>query len=260
VPTLVPTHGRVSSIYVSGTDASPWLNAYQFQWGADTAETTAFGASSKSFITGFPNGQVTLSGPMDMTQTTGGDAILSAQIAATTPAPVSIVPVGGGVQNNRAYVCSVYLNNDQIETGYADVNKFTSNWSYAQRMGAGLTVQPAGTLTAPGSFPANVFKSAAGADYGAATTTGGIANLHVIQNTLNQTLTVQLIHDTVVGLGSSANVPGGGFTAVAAGIAGSQSLQIAAASINRYVGITATTAGAATGTCSIVVTFARYSY
>lgn len=258
---LAAVHGKNASIFVATTDASSWLTEAAENWAMDLADTTVFGAGAQSSIPGYPGGGVTLSGPLDATQTTGGDAILAGLIAGSLSVPVSIMPQGAAAQGNQSSVANMFCSHFEPQDNYNDIAKMTSSWVFATKMDPdGLVIQPNSLLTAPGSFPAQIFKSAAGADFAAASALGGIANLHVIQNSLTQTLTVALVHDTAVGLGTSVSVTGGGFTTIPAGTLGSQSIIVPANNINRYVGITATMAAGGTGTVTMLVTFGRFSY
>ena len=260
---LSPVHGKNATILVQPTDASPWLNDAAEDWTFDLADTTVFGVGAQSSIPGYPGGTNTLTGPLDATQTSGGEAIVAALIAGSVSVPITVVPQGAGVQGNSCSVANMFASHHEPQSVYTDVAKFTSSWVYATKMDPDGMICQSNVAVAGASFnqTGNTQYKGTSTDFLAVSTFGGIANLHVITNTLNQTLTVKLVHDTAVGLGTAVDVTSGGFTTIGTGLTGSQSIIVPAQSLNRYIGVVAT-AGAAspTGSVTFVLSFGRFSY
>jgi len=60
-------HGKDSYFKVASTDLSPYLNSISVSRTADTAETSAFSSSSKTYVAGLKDASITLSGMFDAT-------------------------------------------------------------------------------------------------------------------------------------------------------------------------------------------------
>jgi len=58
-------HGKGSYFKVASTDLSAYLNSISASRTADTAETSAFGSTSKSYVAGLKDASITLSGMFD---------------------------------------------------------------------------------------------------------------------------------------------------------------------------------------------------
>ena len=75
-------HGKIAAFKLDDSagvlrDLSTSLDNVDFPRTADLAETTAFGATGKSFLVGLPDNRITISGHFDATATTGPDVVLS---------------------------------------------------------------------------------------------------------------------------------------------------------------------------------------
>ena len=60
-------HGKDSYFKIASTDLSSYLNSISVSRTADTAETSAFGSTSKTFVAGLKDASITLSGMFDAT-------------------------------------------------------------------------------------------------------------------------------------------------------------------------------------------------
>ena len=58
-------HGKDSYFKIASTDLSTYLNNVTVSRSADTADTTAFGSSTRSFIAGLKDATITVSGMFD---------------------------------------------------------------------------------------------------------------------------------------------------------------------------------------------------
>lgn len=77
------SHGKNTYFAVEDSGAatlrnlSPYLNDISFPREADLVETTTFGASYKTFVAGFTDATISISGNWDPTATSGPDVVLS---------------------------------------------------------------------------------------------------------------------------------------------------------------------------------------
>jgi hypothetical protein len=58
-------HGKDTYFKVASTDLSTYINSVSVSRTADTAETSAFGSSTKSFVAGLKDATITVSGMFD---------------------------------------------------------------------------------------------------------------------------------------------------------------------------------------------------
>jgi hypothetical protein len=58
-------HGKDTYFKVASTDLSTYINSVSVSRTADTAETSAFGSSTKSFVSGLRDATITVSGMFD---------------------------------------------------------------------------------------------------------------------------------------------------------------------------------------------------
>lgn len=92
-------HGSKASITVNGVDLTSFCTSLDLTISQDSAETSVFGVTWKTFIAGLMGGKCSISGDYDGTVTTGpASAILTAQ---ATAAPVAIVHKPGGTLSGQ---------------------------------------------------------------------------------------------------------------------------------------------------------------
>lgn len=244
MPTFI--HGKNTGVILAQYDVSAFLNGASYAMTSDTAETTAFGANARSYIPSFPGGTATLSGMFDGTAT-GIDAILQSIQSGANPVPLTIA-AQGIANGNRAFVANIYETNYNITSPVNDVVAISADFTYASRMGAGYVLRNY-TSTMAGSG------NGTSVDYSTTTSSGGVANLHVITNTRDAgsiTVNVQDSADNV----TFATVTGGTFTAVNGGVLSSQNLIIPGA-VRQYVRINWTVTGGTIGAYGVVAAFAK---
>ncbi len=80
-------HGKAGAVLVRDTgntwrDLSAFLNDAQTPFKVDTAESTTFQKSAKTYLVGLRDGTVSLKGYWDPTATTGPDVVLAALVGA----------------------------------------------------------------------------------------------------------------------------------------------------------------------------------
>jgi hypothetical protein len=244
-------HGKGTSVIANDVNLSSFLNDASVTYSAETAETTAFGSSSKTYIVGLSDGSISLSGMYEGTATTGFDAAIFAALAASNEVTTSIfygTPAAGVQVSMAGGIITSY----DISAPVSDV------------VSASLEIQADGgvtqgdSLSALAAVSATVTGSEVDRGAGASTTAGTcIAQLHVPVNGRDAgTLTAKLTSSTSSG-GSYADVTGGGFTAIAGGSTGSQRLEVSGA-INRYVKVVYTVASGSSGSYTPIVTLSKY--
>ena len=92
-------HGSKAVVTINGVDLSTFCTSLDLGIDQDTAETTTFGSTWKSYIAGTMGGKMSLSGDYDGTVTTGpASAILLAQ---ATAVPIAVVHKPGGTASGQ---------------------------------------------------------------------------------------------------------------------------------------------------------------
>jgi hypothetical protein len=90
-------HGKNVNVFIDEFDFSTYFNDASASTSVDTAETSAFGTSAKTYITGHRDGTVSLSGMFEGTASTGTDEFFDNALGNTTKALVIVAPEGNSV-------------------------------------------------------------------------------------------------------------------------------------------------------------------
>jgi len=247
-------HGKGISVLANDVNLSSFLNDVSMSSSFETAETTAFGDSAKTYIVGLGDGSVSLNGMYEGTATTGFDAAVTAAVASSNEVTTSVF-YGTPAAGVRTSMAGGIVTSYEISTPVSDV------------VSASLEIQADGgvtqgdALSALTAISATVDATAATAvDRGAgASNTAGtcVAHLHVVANSRDAgTLTAKIVDCDTSG-GTYADVTGGGFTAVSGGSTGSQRLEISGA-VDRFVKVVYTVASGSSGTYTPIVTLSKY--
>jgi hypothetical protein len=93
-------HGSNADLYIGANSIKAFSDSLEFSVDADTAETSTFGNSWKTFLAGMLGGSLSVSGSYDPTTGTGPAAILWACIWGGTPWAMVHFP-GGSVAGQR---------------------------------------------------------------------------------------------------------------------------------------------------------------
>lgn len=246
-------HGKTTTALVNEYNLSAFFNDASVSYSADTAETTAFGNDSKTYLIGLDDGTLSLNGMFEGT-TSGVDTVVAAVLASGSVPnqATSSVIYGTPAAGTSASLVHGLINNYDISAPVSDV------------VAATLEVQGSGgvasgkALSALAAVSATTTGSAVDRGEGASTTAGTVvAHLHVPTNDRDAgTLTAKITTSATEG-GVYADVTGGGFTAVAGGSAAFQRLEISGA-VNRYVKVVYTVAGGSSGSYTPIVTLSAY--
>lgn len=251
MPTFL--HGKNTGVLLNATDLSAYFNSADLAQTIDTAETTGFTSSAKSYITGLNDATLSVSGMFS--QDAGGeDVVLSTALGATTTPLVTVIfgvnAIGNRCATGRAHEVSYSISSPvaDVTTVSADFNASTdavSNQTYGIKGGVMLT---AGASIAFGSLG-----NLASVDNSASSTNGGMGVLHVTANSITGgTTTIKVQHSADNSTWADLIT----FTAVSASTT-TQQLSAVTGTINRYVRATASTAGSS-GSITYHIAFARY--
>lgn len=251
MPTFI--HGKDTKVLVDEYDLSGYFNSADVASTIDTAETTSFGSSSKSYIVGLRDQTVSLSGLYSQ-DTGGSDEVLSSILGAATTPIVTVALVAGTI-GNRAILGRAHQTNYAISNPVADVSSVTADFTASTDAVTNQTLGIASgvMLTTGASIAFGSLGNLASVDNTASSAAGGMATLHVTANTISggaTTLKVQHSAD------NSSWVDLITFSAVSATTVTSQ-LSPVAGTVNRYLRATASTAGSS-GSITFHIGFARF--
>lgn len=183
-------HGKDTAVLFNATDLSTYLSSLSTARSQELADTTTFGASAKTFISGFGDGTITAEGYWDGTAA-AVDAVFAASIADATGTPILTVSRNGmDAPGDIAELAQVKHTSYEISSGINDVTSVSAEFQAtgAIRTGQVLHALEAETATASDSAVNGV----------AQTTTGAVAHLHVTAASAADTLDV-IIEDSADG-------------------------------------------------------------
>lgn len=236
-------HGKNAAVLHGSNDLSSYLNSAQQQTSVATAETTAFGNSAKTYITGLEDSTLSASGMFD--GAAGAvDEILSASLGSDTLSPVLLAPIGIAL-GNRVILGQSKTTSYQVSSPVGDVVSvsYDAQLDGGADYGVALTALSAVTATTTGTA----------VDNSASTANGGIAQLHVTANTWSANATIKVQHS----VDNSAWVDLATFTVVATTVKTSERVAVAAGTtVNRYLRAV-NTLSTGTGSITYQVSFAR---
>ena len=255
MPTFV--HGKGTKVYLDEFEMTTYFNSADVTFNNETAEITAFGATSKSYLLGLADGTLSMSGMWNQ-ETDGSDEELHAILGSATAANITVAEAAGTI-GNRATLARCAETNYSISNPVADVSTITADFQGTANSAAlgsmtyGITsgVQ----LTAGSSIDYNALGALTGVDGTASSTAGGAALLHVPTNSIGGGVTtIKVQHDSASDFSSAADLIS--FTNVAAATKTSE-MVVCSGTVNRYVRVTASSAGSS-GSITFMVTFARF--
>ena len=255
MPTFV--HGKGTKVYLDEFEMTTYFNSADVTLTNETAEITAFGATSKSYLLGLADGTLSMGGMWNQ-ETDGSDEELHAILGSATAANITVAEAAGTI-GNRATIARCDETNYSISNPVADVSTITADFQGTANSAAlgsmtyGIT--SGFQLTTGSSIDYNALGALTGVDGAASSTAGGAALLHVPTNSIaGGVTTIKVQHDSASDFSSAADLIT--FTAIAASTATSQ-MSAVSGTVNRYVRATATTAGTS-GDITVVMSFARF--
>jgi predicted secreted protein len=234
------THGLNTDIWLGAYDVGTYFNNVNVPAEKDEVDVTGFGASGKSFVTGYKSGSIDLEGFFY-----GGDNEIDEQLESyfsADNAVVCTVMVTGDALGNPARIASIKQRTYNAGANVNDAAKISASLRANNGPNRGLVLHAKEAETATGNET--------GVDWGATSTTsdGFAAALHVFAISGGITFTPKL-RDSADN-STYADVTGGGFTAVTA--VGAQYLE-GTASVRRYTRLDWTISGTGSVTFGVVL-------
>lgn len=236
-------HGKGTTLLLGGYNLSSWFKEASVSNSFETAETTTFGNSAKTYITGLADGTMSLSGMFD--GAAGAvDEYLSTVVGATASATATVCPEGL-TYGKAAFSCAARHTSYEISAPVGDVVSAKTEIKADGGINRGVLLAAAAAVTTTGT--------GTGVDQTASSTLGAIGYLHVTANTRTATSTFKVQHSTdnttfadlITFTGVATNVVSGERVAVATGT-----------TVNRYVRASHTPGGS-TGSITYSINFAR---
>ena len=238
-------HGKSTAILLNGFDMSAYLNQASTSRSVETGETTAFGNSSKTYITGLADSTMSLSGLFEASTSAGSDPVLSGQVGDATDDIISVLPEGNTV-GRRCLIGQGLITSYEVSASVGDVVSISAEFQNDGGADGGIILAAATSVT---TAPTT---NGTGQDNAASTTNGGCATLHVTANANTGTTTFKVQHST----DNSTWTDLVSFSTVATTVTGAQYAVVAAGTtVNRYLRAQATTAN--TGNITYTMSFAR---
>lgn len=189
----MPVHGKGLSVLVSEYDLSAYLNSVDTSLVAETAETTTFGSSAKSYIVGQRDATISLGGFFD--GSAGAvDEVLSAALGASSTPVISICPQGAATIGARALVAKGHDTSYQVTGAVGDAVSISAEF---QADGDGQGPAQPGVILADLIARTGTGASLTVVDNGAGTSNGLVANLHVTACAVNTLFTIYHSADNV---------------------------------------------------------------
>lgn len=102
-------HGRLGEITVNTKALTLYLDTFDLDIQADTADTSVFTNAWHTYIVGLLGGSVTFSGDYDPTVTTGAPSVLTLSLG--TIIPIIVYPAGNNAGQGTSHTVSAILTN-----------------------------------------------------------------------------------------------------------------------------------------------------
>lgn len=237
-------HGKNVNIFIDEFDFSTYFNDVSASTSVDTAETSAFGTSAKTYVVGHRDGTVSLSGMFESTTSVGTDQFFANALNSATKIKLIVAPEG---HSNGAGAIMLQADDTsyEISSAIADIVQASAEFQSTDAVEHGKILSSGSTVTATGNGTS--------VDNGTSTANGGAGFLSVPVNTRNGNITVKIQHSA----DNSTFADLITFTVVSSTSKTSQRVEVASGTtINRYLRVNYTVAGS-TGSATPVVAFTR---
>lgn len=235
-------HGKGAAVVHGANDLTSYLNDVSVSQDVETAETTAFGASAKSYIVGLRDATASASGMFDGSAA-AVDATLSTTLGSDTLAPLIMAP-SGATGGERAYILKAKTTSYEVSSPVGDVVSVSFDVQADGGADDALLLTSLAAVTATGNGTSR--------DNTTSTTDGGIAQLHVTANSMNNDVVFKVQHSA----DNSTWADLATFTTVATTVTTSERVTVAAGTtVNRYLRANYTVSG--TGSITFIIAFAR---
>lgn len=235
-------HGKNTSVLYNGSDLSSYFNDASMSQDVETAETTAFGDSAKTYITGLKDGTMSMSGMFDG-QTDAIDAVLTSTLGATAADVATVVPAGLSSTGVATFSAEVRETSYEVSSPVSDV--VAANLEVQATGGIDRGVLLAGDSTLSASATSSAVNN------GSSTSNGGVGYLHVTANTRDGASTFK-VQDSADGVTYADLVT---FSSVSASATGGERVAVTG-TVEQYVQAEAVPGGSS-GSVTYTMAFAR---
>ena len=237
-------HGKNVNVFLDQYDFSTYFNNVSASTTIDTAETSAFGTSAKSYVVGHRDGTVSLSGMFEATESVGTDQFFATALGSATKIKLIVAPEGNSV-GAGAIVLVADDTSYEVSSAIADIVQASAEFQSTDAVEHGKILSSGSAISATGN--------GTGVDNALATTNGGAGFLSVPVNTRNGNITVKIQHSA----DDSTFADLVTFTVVSSTAKTSERVEVASGTtVNRYLRVNYTVAGS-TGTATPIVAFSR---
>lgn len=234
-------HGKNTKVLFGVTDVSGYLNESTVSETVDTAETTTYGKSAKTYIVGQADGTLSLNGLFEGSAS-AADAIFQAAIGNDSGLPVTVATEGLSA-GSRVSLAKAKQVSYEITSPVADVVSTSAEVQADGGVDRGISLNDLASVSATAN--------GTGQDNSASTTNGGVAQLHVTANTRNGNTTIKVQHSSDNAVWADLAT----FTVVGSSTTTSERSEVAG-TVNRYLRSQHTLAGS-TGAITYHASFAR---
>jgi len=234
-------HGKNVNVFVNEYDFSTYFNDVTATSTVETAETSSFGSSAKTYIVGLQDGTVSLNGMFDGTAT-GTDVVFSAVLGSTTKQNVIVAPSG---HSNGANAIMLEADDTSYEVSGAvsDIVQTSAEFQSSDGVEHGKILSSGTAVSATGNGTS--------VDNTASSANGGVGFLSVPTNTRNGNITVKVQQSA----DNSTFTDLITFTVVSSTAKTFERVEVTG-TVARYLRVNYTVAGS-TGSATPVVAFAR---
>jgi len=238
------SHGKNVNVFIDQYDFSTYFNDVTASTTIDTAETSSFGTSAKTYVVGHRDGTVSLGGMFESTASVGTDQFFASALSSATKIKLIVAPQG---HSNGAGAILLQADDTsyEVSSAIADIVQASAEFQSTDAVEHGKILSSGSTVTATGNGTS--------VDNGASTTNGGAGFLSVPVNTRNGNITVKIQHSA----DNSTFADLVTFTVVSSTTKTSERVEVASGTtVNRYLRVNYTVAGS-TGSATPVVAFTR---
>lgn len=179
-------HGKATVVLMNGTNMSPFLNEATETTEIETAETTAFGDTDKTYIMGLADGTISTSGMFD-SSAGASDAVLSGMIGQDDNT-FTVLPEGA-TAGNRSVIANGQLTSYEVSSPVGDVVAISAEIQADGGLLHGVALNGLTTTSASAATTTAV-------DNGTGTSNGALFNLHVTSNDRDGIATIKVQHST----------------------------------------------------------------
>lgn len=237
-------HGKGVNIFVNEFDFSTYFNSASASTSVETAETSAFGTSAKTYITGQVDGTISLSGMFESTASVGTDEFFDNSLGSATKKLVVVAPEGHS-NGAGAIMAETDVTSYEVSSAIADIVQASAEFQSSESVEHGKILSSGSAISATGNGTS--------VDNGASTANGGAGFLSVPVNTRNGNITIKIQHSA----DNSTFADLVTFTVISATSKTSERIEVASGTtVNRYLRVSNTVAGS-TGSATPVVAFTR---